>query len=305
MLAACEGMDAVTEGTYRARDQNDPTFQRFLSSAGVSSEQAIKHMEDVQRRCQVFDAATLARRGELLKGAYEGGAEGSALPYLVWINAGQQAINPELRGKLQRDARQTAEDGDRLALAQFSFPFSTAHLGITEVQRQAYREAGLRITGEASGAEEEKSSRVSSDNSEKMMAQWGRVPPPLSPQQQREADALAAKVVDAWRKRQAKGGWGPGGRRPSPRPMTSTRWPFLTCRVTGPGRLHRLFEGELPDKPKARKTAKPDLEALARLPAFHGCPHGALLFVKAYRAASNRRALSTSVKAGDGCRRLG
>ncbi|WP_457354969.1 hypothetical protein [Roseateles sp. P5_D6] len=206
MLSACEGMDAAMEGTYRARDQNDPTFRRANSSAGVSSEQAIKHMEDVRRRCQVFDAAALARRGELLKGAYEGDAEGSALPYLVWINASQQAINPELRGKLQRDARQTAEDGDRIALAQFSLPFSTAALGITEVQRQAYREAGLRITGEASGAEEEKSSRASSDDTEKMMAKWGRMPPPLTPEQQREAGALAAKVVDAWRKRQAKGG---------------------------------------------------------------------------------------------------
>ena len=28
------------------------------------------------------------------------------------------------------------------------------------------------------------------------------------------------------------------------------------------GRLHRLFDGDLPDKPKARKAAKPDLEAL-------------------------------------------
>ncbi|MEO6277397.1 MAG: hypothetical protein ABIP59_06225, partial [Roseateles sp.] len=44
-----------------------------------------------------------------------------------------------------------------------------------------------------------------------------------------------------------------------------------------PGTLHRLFIGELPDKPKARKAAKPDLEALAQLPPFAACPHGALL----------------------------
>lgn len=43
------------------------------------------------------------------------------------------------------------------------------------------------------------------------------------------------------------------------------------------GRLQRLFAGELPDKPKARKAAKPDLEALAHLPPWPGCPHGALL----------------------------
>lgn len=44
-----------------------------------------------------------------------------------------------------------------------------------------------------------------------------------------------------------------------------------------PGRLHRLFDGELPDKPEARKAAKPDLEALAQLPPWPGCPQGALL----------------------------
>lgn len=44
-----------------------------------------------------------------------------------------------------------------------------------------------------------------------------------------------------------------------------------------PGRWHRLFDGELPDAHKARKAAKPDLEALALLPPFTGHPCGALL----------------------------
>lgn len=206
MLSACEGIDAVMEGTYKARDQNDPSLRRADSSAGLSSEESIKYMQDVQRRCQVFDAATLARRGEMLQGAYEGGAEGSALPYLAWLNAKRQTIGPELRDKLQREALKTAEDGDRSALAQYSLPYSTTQFGITEVQRQAFREAGLRISGEASGAEVEKSSRALSDNTEKMMSRWGASPPPLTPDQQREADALAAKVVSAWRKRQGKGG---------------------------------------------------------------------------------------------------
>ncbi len=46
---------------------------------------------------------------------------------------------------------------------------------------------------------------------------------------------------------------------------------------TAPGHSVRLFEGDLPDEPKARKAAKPDLEALCRLPPLAGCPHGALL----------------------------
>ncbi|TDP61321.1 hypothetical protein DES47_1134 [Roseateles toxinivorans] len=43
------------------------------------------------------------------------------------------------------------------------------------------------------------------------------------------------------------------------------------------GTLVRIFDGELPSSRKARKAAKPDLESLALLPAFPGCPNGALL----------------------------
>ena len=43
------------------------------------------------------------------------------------------------------------------------------------------------------------------------------------------------------------------------------------------GRLARMFSGELPDGPALRKAAKPDLEALVRLPSFAACPHGVLL----------------------------
>ena len=46
---------------------------------------------------------------------------------------------------------------------------------------------------------------------------------------------------------------------------------------TRPGSLLRLFPCDLPDKPTKRKKAKPDLEALLRLPAFEKHPHGALL----------------------------
>lgn len=44
-----------------------------------------------------------------------------------------------------------------------------------------------------------------------------------------------------------------------------------------PGRLLPLFVGELPDAPKARKKAKPDLEALVLLPPGPDWPRGALL----------------------------
>lgn len=44
-----------------------------------------------------------------------------------------------------------------------------------------------------------------------------------------------------------------------------------------PGRLLRLFDGELPPEKAARKKAKPDLEAITELPPFGNFPHGALL----------------------------
>ncbi len=44
-----------------------------------------------------------------------------------------------------------------------------------------------------------------------------------------------------------------------------------------PGRLIRLFEGELPDSKSKRKKRKPDLEALLRLPPHQQSPFGALL----------------------------
>jgi hypothetical protein len=206
MLSACQGADAAEESLYALRDQPSPVWQLLEKSPGFSNDEQIKQQQDFQRRCQVFDAATLARRGELLKGAYEGGAKDSALPYLQWLNASKQEVNPELRGKLQREARQAVEEGDLMALAQYMYAFNPAPLGITEVQRQAYKEAWFTIQGETSGAAMETASRTSMDSTEKMMAQWGALPPPLSPEQQREADALAKQVVDAWRKRQGKGG---------------------------------------------------------------------------------------------------
>jgi hypothetical protein len=44
-----------------------------------------------------------------------------------------------------------------------------------------------------------------------------------------------------------------------------------------PGRMLRLFKGDLPDSKKARKKRKPDLEALVLLPQSDTHPHGALL----------------------------
>jgi hypothetical protein len=56
-----------------------------------------------------------------------------------------------------------------------------------------------------------------------------------------------------------------------------------------PGRLLRLFSGNLPDKPKPRKKRKPDLEVLLRLPASADYPHGALLALGSGSREQRRR----------------
>ncbi len=56
-----------------------------------------------------------------------------------------------------------------------------------------------------------------------------------------------------------------------------------------PGTHVRLVEGDLPHDHKARKTAKPDFEALTFLPPFEGYPHGALLAAGSGSKANRRQ----------------
>jgi hypothetical protein len=56
-----------------------------------------------------------------------------------------------------------------------------------------------------------------------------------------------------------------------------------------PGHLLRLFAGELPTDKAARKLHKPDLEAIAQLPPFGDCPHGALLALGSGSEHNRRR----------------
>jgi len=68
----------------------------------------------------------------------------------------------------------------------------------------------------------------------------------------------------------------------------------FTLGATAPGRLLRLFKGQLPIEAEARKAAKPDLEALCALPAFDGHPFGALLALgSASKKQRHRAALLT------------
>ena len=78
----------------------------------------------------------------------------------------------------------------------------------------------------------------------------------------------------------------------------------------GPGRLVRMFEGDLPRRRKDhkdRKAAKPDLEALLELPPGAGLPHGALLALGSGSRPQRRRGALLGLGADgglDGSRRL-
>jgi len=72
-----------------------------------------------------------------------------------------------------------------------------------------------------------------------------------------------------------------------------------------PGRLVRVFDGDLPDKHDARKKAKPDLEALAHLPAFAGHPFGALLAIGSGSRANRCRGVLIALDATGGIQGAG
>ena len=69
------------------------------------------------------------------------------------------------------------------------------------------------------------------------------------------------------------------------------------------GRLVRLFEGSLPAEKKARKAAKPDLEALALLPAMADFAQGALLALGSGSTPGRTRPSRGPARAGPGRRR--
>ena len=83
-------------------------------------------------------------------------------------------------------------------------------------------------------------------------------------------------------------------------PMTSTRWPSSTSRVSAPAGCIGSSMVTCPTSPRPARLAKPDLEALAHLPPWPGCPQGALLALgSGSRPQRHRAALLAFDEAGD------
>jgi hypothetical protein len=69
---------------------------------------------------------------------------------------------------------------------------------------------------------------------------------------------------------------------------------------SAPGSWVRLFDGELPLRPRERKAAKADLECLCQLPALAAHPHGALLALGSGSRPQRQRAMLLGLDATGG-----
>jgi hypothetical protein len=168
---------------------------------GFITNEQIDSLQSHARRCQVFDEATLARRGELFQQAYEGGAQGAATSYLSWLTQdGKADADPAVVGKLQADVRQAARGGDFGTLASFAFMVDPEPFGASRTEREAYKEAWLRIAAEGGPG--------NAAASRELIARLERLAnlPPLTAEQQRQAEALAQAVYEANRQHNGKGG---------------------------------------------------------------------------------------------------
>lgn len=203
-LADCAHASRVVDALFAVRDQQRDVpavvRQRVDDPRSVTPEM-IEQAQQEQRRCQVFDAPTLARRGELLQKAHEGGAQGAALPYLQWLQTADDLSgrargkeDPALVAKLQAELRLAAEAGDMAVLPVMAFAGGEAgrQLGITPVQHQAFKEAWLLVLVDGVPAN-------AAQLRKNLDAQFGPSAA-LTAVQQSEADALTKRVVDAWRR---------------------------------------------------------------------------------------------------------
>ena len=206
-LESCAHADTMANALMQGREslaQAPPEIKKMADAFPVSGAMRDKALAD-QRRCQVFDAATLERRGELYQKAFEGGASGSATSYLMWLkgDGAKDKPDPDLVGRVQAAVRADAKAADLGTLATFAYSgaYSAEQAAASPVEAQAYKEAYFRIVDETTPG----GGASSRDMVAKLSAFMGK-PAALTPGQQREADALAGQVVQAWHSHQHKGG---------------------------------------------------------------------------------------------------
>lgn len=202
-LESCAHADKTANDLVQGRDAVNwlpPEVKKVIDQLPRISDVAIDRAQREQRRCQVFDAATLGRRGELYREAYEGGAQGAALPYLRWLKTegDKEQAAPDLIARLQSGARADAEAADLPVLASFAFGGQSAarETGADAVQMNAYREAYFRIVEEGAPGQS-----TSGRDLVSKLSLLGPAEPVMTAQQQRQAEVLTRQIMQAWHRR--------------------------------------------------------------------------------------------------------
>jgi hypothetical protein len=204
VLQFCAQAGKAAENLHAARDTLSimpAAIRKFINSFGGISNEQIDRAQSDGRRCQVFDEATLARRGELFQKAYEGGAPGAAMSYLIWLSHdGKTEADPAVVDRLQADVRQLADRGDFGTLTALAFSVDPQPLGMSRIEREACKQAWLRIVGESNPG--------SAASNGELIAKLERFSSatPLTAEQLREAQALADQLVDAHQRHKGNGG---------------------------------------------------------------------------------------------------
>lgn len=202
-LLTCSWAAGAPEALYAVRDRPDslpePLRQVFDKTGGISND-TLEYAQKAARRCQVFDAATMARRNELFQRAWEGGAEGGAAAYLSALQSPLEKDKPDpaLLSKLRADVRKAAAAGDADSLLHMANATGdqARELSVTPAQRVAYKAAWKTILNERYPGV------AMGDIIDKAAAPFSSLAasaPALTAAEQRDADALARQVVDNWR----------------------------------------------------------------------------------------------------------
>jgi hypothetical protein len=185
------------------RHHLSPEEDRYYESKGEftkeAAERAARVAQAARRRCQGVDAAVLARRGELFRRGYEANPQLGASSYLHYLTLDEAAdrADPQLLESLRAEVRRQAESGSVTGLVGWAFAgdASALQLGFSVAEARGYREAYFRLfdDGQAHGS------------AGSLREQAAQMPPlalplaVLTAAQQREADAIAQRIVDSVR----------------------------------------------------------------------------------------------------------
>jgi len=199
-LQFCAHADKMANDLVQGRDAVKwlpAEIRKIIDKFPRVSDEQIERAQREQRRCQVFDAATLASRGDLFRKAFEGRAEGAAGPYLQWLktDGANDKPDPALIARVQAAVRADAQAADLGTLGSFAFGgrYTAGQTGADPVQARAYAEAYFRIVEEGSPGQSASARDLASK-----ITSLGPAEPALTPRQQQDAEALTQQIVKAW-----------------------------------------------------------------------------------------------------------